>query len=92
MKPIWIVSDIRRKTDIRWFRENYGKLIKTIRIVADEDTRKQRGYHFKIGVDDVTSECDLDDYNEWDLVINNGQDRKPIEQQIESVLNLIPDL
>ncbi|KAJ0175185.1 hypothetical protein K1T71_009326 [Dendrolimus kikuchii] len=92
IKPIWIVSDIRRKTDVRWFKENYGDLIKTIKIIADEDTRKQRGYQFKPGVDDVTSECDLDDYTDWGLIINNGQDRLPVEEQLRTILNLIPDL
>uniref|UniRef100_A0A1E1WS93 Phosphomevalonate kinase n=1 Tax=Pectinophora gossypiella TaxID=13191 RepID=A0A1E1WS93_PECGO len=36
-KPIWIVSDIRRRTDIRWFKETYKDIIRTIQISADED-------------------------------------------------------
>lgn len=91
-KPIWIVSDIRRKTDIRWFKENYGEIIKTIRLEADEETRIERGYKFKNGVDDVVSECGLDDYNEWDLVINNGKGREPLETQLGQVMELIPSL
>ncbi|CAK1542098.1 unnamed protein product [Leptosia nina] len=85
-KPIWIVSDIRRKTDVRWFKETYGNHIRTIRLIADEETRIERGYQFKPGVDDVASECDLDDYEEWDLIINNGKDGEPLEKQIEQVL------
>lgn len=91
-KPIWIVSDIRRKTDIKWFKENYGDLLKIIRITADEETRKQRGFHFQVGVDDVTSECDLDDYTEWDLVINNGKQAKKLEDQLNSILSLLPNI
>ncbi|XP_045501084.1 probable phosphomevalonate kinase [Colias croceus] len=91
-KPIWIVSDIRRKTDIKWFKENYGDVIRTIRLEADEETRKERGYQFKSGVDDVVSECDLDDFVGWDLVINNGRDREPLEKQLEQVMKLIPPL
>ncbi|CAG4965661.1 unnamed protein product [Parnassius apollo] len=86
---VWIVSDIRRKTDIKWFKENYGPLLKTIRIIADEETRKERGFDFQAGVDDVASECDLDDYAEWDLVIDNGRNRQKLEDQIDSILALL---
>ncbi|XP_073978385.1 phosphomevalonate kinase isoform X2 [Rhodnius prolixus] len=74
-KPIWIVSDIRRKTDIRWFKENFGTVVSTVKIVSDEQVRKSRGWIFEEGVDDKESECDLDDVTEWDVVIaNNGLD------------------
>ncbi|CAG9116854.1 unnamed protein product [Plutella xylostella] len=91
-KPIWIVSDIRRKTDILWFKENYGDLIRSIRISADLETRKKRGFQFTSGVDDVTSECDLDDYTDWDLVINNGKGRQQLEEQLGSILGLLSHL
>ncbi|XP_026493405.2 phosphomevalonate kinase [Vanessa tameamea] len=91
-KPIWIVSDIRRQTDIQWFKENYGHLIKTIRLKADEETRKERGFKFKSGVDDVVSECGLDDYSEWDLIIDNGKNRKTLDKQLSSVMALINSL
>ncbi|CAF4827494.1 unnamed protein product [Pieris macdunnoughi] len=88
-KPIWIVSDVRRGTDIQWFKENYGNKIKTIRLIADEDTRRERGYKFKSGVDDVASECGLDNYSGWDLVIENGRNRDSIEKQLEKIISLI---
>ncbi|XP_045538848.1 phosphomevalonate kinase [Papilio machaon] len=88
-KPVWIVSDIRRKTDIQWFKENYSDVIRNIRITADDDTRKARGYNFQLGVDDVASECDLDDYNDWDLIINNGKNGQSLEEQISAILTLI---
>nr|ABF18214.1 phosphomevalonate kinase [Aedes aegypti] len=70
-KEICVVSDIRRKTDVRFFREQYGQRIKTVRIVASEATRVERGWVFQEGVDDVQSECDLDDVTEWDLLVQN---------------------
>ncbi|XP_063368272.1 phosphomevalonate kinase [Cydia amplana] len=91
-RPIWIVSDIRRKTDICWFKETYGNLIRTIRITADEDTRVKRGYKFKEGIDDVASECDLDDYTLWDLVIDNGKGREQLQEQLGSILGLLSHL
>lgn len=91
-KPVWIVSDIRRSTDVQWFKETYGELIKTIRLVADEETRRLRGFQYTEGVDNVTSECGLDDYKDWNLVIDNGKERRSIKEQIDTILALLPDL
>jgi len=71
-RDIIFVSDIRRKTDIRWFKENYGNIVKTIRLNTDDEIRIQRGWKFEDGVDNVQSECDLDDYTEWDWIFNNS--------------------
>lgn len=45
-KKIWIVSDARRKTDLKWFKDNYGERCKTIRIVCNNEVRKNRGWEF----------------------------------------------
>lgn len=78
-----IVSDIRRKTDIKFFRD-HGYKIKTIRINADDGVRVARGWVFEDGVDNVQSECDLDDVQQWDLNIENDgtQDVETIVDQI----------
>lgn len=47
--PIWIVSDIRRNTDIEFFKKTYGKKIKTVRINASENIRKNRGWVYVKG-------------------------------------------
>ncbi|XP_071450366.1 phosphomevalonate kinase [Hetaerina americana] len=76
-KPIWIVSDARRKTDLRWFEENYSGRVKTVRVEADEEVRKERGWVFTPGVDDVDSECGLDSISSWDwVIINNGRGKE----------------
>lgn len=73
-KPFVVVSDIRRKNDIKWFRENFGDRMKIIRIKCDDSIRAHRGWKFEAGVDDIQSECDLDDWHEWDLLVeNDGQ-------------------
>lgn len=86
-RPIIIVSDIRRKTDIQFFKnENYD--IKTVRIEADDSIRQQRGWTFQEGVDDVQSECDLDDFEKWDFEINNdGSDS--LQQTVEQLSSLV---
>lgn len=102
--PIWIVSDIRRNTDIEFFKKTYGKKIKTVRINASEIIRKNRGWVYVkgwfwlffyklslnnsiLGVDDVASECDLDNYRYWDLEVSNeGSD-----DEICKVLELLKE-
>ncbi|CAG9857354.1 unnamed protein product [Phyllotreta striolata] len=88
LKPVWIVSDVRRKTDIEWFSREYGDLIKTIRITADVGVREQRGYVYTKGVDDVASECNLDDFDRWNLIISNNNS-EDCESALETILKLV---
>lgn len=34
--------------------------------------RAERGWIYTAGIDDIESECGLDDYEQWDLVIENN--------------------
>lgn len=81
------MSDVRRKTDIHFFKnENYD--VKTVRIEANESIRQQRGWIFQKGVDDVQSECDLDDFDKWDFQVNNnGGDS--LQQMVEQLSSLV---
>lgn len=86
-KPTVIVSDIRRKTDIKYFRETFADKIKLIRIKCDDNVRVLRGWKWMEGVDDIQSECDLDSWNDWDLLIeNDGQ------KEIDEILTEITEL
>ncbi|CAD1480767.1 unnamed protein product, partial [Heterotrigona itama] len=86
-KPIWIVSDARRKTDIQWFVENFKDVCKTIRIESDDLVRNKRGWVFNPGIDDSETECNLDDINTWDLkVTNNSEDINCILEQILKII------
>ncbi|XP_069694888.1 phosphomevalonate kinase isoform X2 [Periplaneta americana] len=88
-KPIWIVSDIRRKTDLKWFRENYGSAVKTVRVVADDDVRRQRGWVFTTGIDDAETECNLDEETEWDWKIVNNDNEAETELGMLSILTWV---
>ena len=44
-----LVSDTRRVSDIQWFREAYGAVTQTVRVVATEQSRQQRGWVFTPG-------------------------------------------
>lgn len=87
-KPICIVSDVRRKNDIKWFKENFGDRIETVRIHCDDRERIQRGWKFQTGVDDVQSECDLDDFTEWNFNIDNSSGRESYENLLRDISNL----
>ncbi|BET00915.1 Phosphomevalonate kinase [Nesidiocoris tenuis] len=74
-KPFWIIGDARRKTDVKWLVDNFGDKVFTVRIRCSDDVRAGRNWKFTCGIDDAETECDLDDYAPWDLIIdNNGQD------------------
>ncbi|XKL63987.1 hypothetical protein PGB90_006351 [Kerria lacca] len=89
-KSVWIVSDVRRKTDILWFKETYSiEKIKTIRINASKEKRKERGWIFTLGIDDQPSECDLDDVNNWDWIFNNDGDASTLEQFLVDITEFI---
>ncbi|XP_054288218.1 phosphomevalonate kinase isoform X2 [Macrosteles quadrilineatus] len=89
-KPVWIVTDMRRRTDLQWFRENYKNIV-TVRVSSTEDERQKRGWVFTSGIDDQETECDLDTIKEWDVVIeNNGTlcDLQPMIDQLVERINL----
>ncbi|KAL7647218.1 UNVERIFIED_CONTAM: hypothetical protein RMT77_002476 [Armadillidium vulgare] len=83
--PIWIVSDMRRLSDLAWFKKEYNHIIITVRITASEETRFKRGFVFTPNIDDAETECNLDFYNEWDYIFPN-------EDGIDEKLNEFIDL
>ncbi|KAK6758305.1 hypothetical protein RB195_015864 [Necator americanus] len=65
-----IISDCRRPTDIEYFRRNYHTL--TVRIKASIEERERRGFAFVEGIDDMPSECALDDYTHDMTIVNDS--------------------
>ncbi|XP_014235774.1 phosphomevalonate kinase [Trichogramma pretiosum] len=86
-KSIWIVSDARRKSDLKWFREYCHSACRTIRVSCSDETRAQRGYVFTRGIDDAETECDLDDVLDWDLEVKN--DNLNIEYIIKKIEDIL---
>nr|CAG4651410.1 EOG090X0FYC [Simocephalus serrulatus] len=80
--PIWIVSDLRRVSDLEFFRANYPDRVTSVRISASDDTRIQRGFVQTVGVDDAESECGLDHITNWDIVINNDGDASLLQHNL----------
>lgn len=88
-QPVWLVSDTRRMSDIQWFREVYGPVTQTVRVVASEQSRQQRGWVFTSGVDDAESECGLDDFGDFDWVVENHGDGQHLEEQLENLVEFV---
>ncbi|NWQ98007.1 PMVK kinase, partial [Burhinus bistriatus] len=84
--PVQVVSDTRRLSDVEWFRDVYGDLVQTVRVVATEETRKRRSWIFVAGVDDAESECGLDQGVTFDWVITNDGDERSLDEQLEPLL------
>ncbi|XP_066118075.1 phosphomevalonate kinase isoform X2 [Saccopteryx bilineata] len=84
-----LVSDTRRMSDIQWFREAYGAVTQTVRVVALEQSRQQRGWVFTPGVDDGESECGLDNFADFDWVIENHGDEQRLEEQLENLIAFV---
>jgi len=71
--PIWIVSDCRRQTDVNYFQEKYKSSVRTVRITASDEARGKRGWVWTNGIDDMETECGLDDLKH-DIVIDNSEE------------------
>ncbi|ROL43069.1 Phosphomevalonate kinase [Anabarilius grahami] len=88
-RPVWIISDCRRRSDLQWFRQEFPDLCVCVRVEASEQTRSQRGWRFTAGVDDAESECGLDEGVEFDWIIRNDGDDDVLEKQLEELLSLV---
>ncbi|CAG0924837.1 unnamed protein product, partial [Notodromas monacha] len=91
-KRLWVIVDMRRMSDLNWFRERLGKgaLVKTVLVRATESTRTSRGWTFAAGIDDAETECGLDSVQSWDLIIENDGDEERMEESIAQILSWCP--
>ena len=81
-KPIWVISDARRPTDMEYFCNQFHCV--TVRVTAREDVRKSRGWVFTSGVDDAPSECALDAFS-CDVVIENNGNEEVLMGDLEKL-------
>lgn len=83
-----LISDARRMSDLQWFWAEFPKQTQCVRVQSSENTRRQRGWSFTIGVDDAESECGLDSGVEFDWIITNDTDAPSLEEQLQPILSL----
>lgn len=46
---VWIISDARRQTDVRYFKEHFTEETVTVRVEAELKVRESRGFVFTKG-------------------------------------------
>ena len=49
-KPIWLISDCRRRSDVEYFQTNYPGRTFSVRVSADNNVRQSRGWVFTPGI------------------------------------------
>lgn len=93
--PIWLLNDARRPTDLHYFLADSSEVnldncqIITIRVVANNQVRSSRGWTYKAGIDDQTTECGLDNYDDWNYKIYNDTTPENALKQLSPVLEAI---
>ena len=70
-KSVNFVTDCRRMSDLEFFKEHHSSIY-TIKIIADENIRNNRGWIFTKGIDDSETECGLDNVMPDFVVENNN--------------------
>jgi len=84
-KSVWIISDARRQSDIRYLRDQYSTdRVVLVRVEASQLTRTSRGWTFAPGIDDAESECDLD-LMDFDVHIMNDGDSNLLDDQMSNL-------
>ncbi len=78
-----IISDVRMRREYDYFKMHHAFMI---RIEADRDVRAERG---KLVQENDPTECELDDIEQWDFVVNNNGDIKALQKQAQDIATLI---
>ncbi|XP_061649952.1 phosphomevalonate kinase isoform X2 [Phyllopteryx taeniolatus] len=87
-RPIWVVSDARRMSDLQWFWAKFPRQTRCVRVESREETRRRRGWSFTAGVDDAESECGLDSGVDFHWTITNEADAPSLEDQLRPIIAL----
>ena len=91
-KPVWLVCDARRPTDMSYFKKMYDRRTLCVRVEASDSVRVERGWVFTRGVDDAPSECALDEYKVDMVIVNNGESGDPLTEQLERLQSAVEDI
>ncbi|XP_003391475.1 PREDICTED: phosphomevalonate kinase-like [Amphimedon queenslandica] len=92
-KPVWLVSDCRRLSDVEYFKSHCSTgpahpSCVLVRVSASDEVRRSRGWGWVGGVDDGPSECALDEVSCDYHVINNGIDEQ-LDMKLKELKNFI---
>ncbi|CAH8466294.1 unnamed protein product [Heterobilharzia americana] len=85
---IIIVSDARRMNDVEFFIKKFSRSkCLLVRITSPIEIRVQRGWSFVDGIDNVMSECGLDEFTDWDLIISNDGDEVTYQNYMKDIVS-----
>ncbi|CAH8843235.1 unnamed protein product [Trichobilharzia szidati] len=85
-----IVSDARRMNDIEFFIDTFTRSkCLLIRITSPVEIRIKRGWSYVDGVDNVASECGLDECTDWDLVLQNDGNEVAYENYLNDIVSCV---
>uniref|UniRef100_A0A8C6UQZ4 Phosphomevalonate kinase n=1 Tax=Neogobius melanostomus TaxID=47308 RepID=A0A8C6UQZ4_9GOBI len=79
-RPVWLVSDARRRSDLTWFKTQFPTQTRTIRVSASDETRRRRGWSYIAGTSYFEAvRVGLDSVLDWDWIISNEGDAAELE-------------
>lgn len=78
-QTVYLIDDLRFKNEAAFFRSEPDSIL--IRLEASEEARKPRCSYWREN-SNHQSEIDLDDYTDWDLVIDTEKNNKEESTQI----------
>lgn len=90
-QSVVVVSDVRRVGDMDYivtFCASKNIQLIRVRINVPDEVRTERGWSFAAGVDDAPSECELDNYDKWEIILDNKTGTEAHET-LEPVFNAI---
>ncbi|CAI2725222.1 unnamed protein product [Schistosoma spindalis] len=90
---IIIISDARRINDVEYFIRTFGRSkCLLIRIVTPIEIRIERGWSYVDGVDNVMSECGLDEFTCWDYILSNDGDESAFKNHLDDIVARIKEV
>jgi len=87
--PVTLVPDVRYRNEVDTLATGADKAL-LIRINTTDEARVRHGWN-RSKADTDPSECQLDGYTEWDLVVNNNGTIDDLKHSLAPVVNLISD-
>jgi phosphomevalonate kinase len=89
-KYIILISDFRFLSEVDFLINKLGALsIYKIRVNSTEEERNKRGWVYNEKIDTSLSECELDIYDNWDLIIDNNSTKNELNQILSNFGNEI---
>jgi len=88
---IFLFTDIRTMANVEFLKRSEFSHVLWMRITADEESRKQRGWTLT-DVDKMFTETEMDTFKEWDYIISNNNGENVQEYLEHTILPALSKL